>query len=397
MEIISQKHLTDLRGRRVLVRVDFNVPLEKGKTGKMKVGDASKIQAVLPTILDLRKKGARIILMSHLGRPEGKVKEDLRMEPVAEELRKLMPEVKDDIGYIPGWNFKDIKLVAGEMQDGEILFLENLRFNKEEEKNSKKFAKELAGLGRLYINDAFASSHRAHASVAAITKFLPSYAGLLFQNEIIALGKCLKDFKNPYVVVMGGSKISTKIGVISNLLKKADNVLIGGALANVFFKAKDLEIGKSVYEKMGVKSAKKLLKNKKIILPVDVVVSTSTDGKPVVKDIRKVGKKEMILDIGPETIKKYSEFIREANTLVWNGPLGYYENKQFSHGSVALGLLMASRSSGRTYGVAGGGETLEVIKMTGMGKYFDHVSTAGGAMLEFLEGKKLSGIIALKK
>ncbi len=392
MEIISQKHLTDLHGQRVLVRVDFNVPLKNGK-----VEDNTKIKAVLPTIKDLREKGGRIILMSHLGRPKGKAKDDLRMEPVARELRKLMPEAKKDIGYIKRWDFSEIKIIAGEMRDGEILLLENLRFNPGEKKNTAKFAKELASLARVYINDAFASSHRKHASIVGVPKYLPSYTGLLFQREITALRKCLKDYKDPYVVVMGGVKISTKIGAIKNLLKKSDYILIGGALANVFLKAKGLEIGKSVYEKEGVKIAKKLLKNKKIILPLDVVVAAGKKGKAKVKNSGRVGKSEMILDIGPETIKHYSEYIRSAKTIVWNGPLGYYEDKRFSHGSVALGRLMASRSSGRVYGVAGGGETLDVVEMTGMAKYFDHISTAGGAMLEFLEGKKLPGVVALEK
>lgn len=377
------------------MRVDFNVPLAKDKKGKIAVEDNAKIKAVLPTIKDLRSKGARLVLMSHLGRPGGKVKKDLRMEPLAAELKKLLPKAKKDIGYLPSWNFESIKEVVSLMKDGEVLLLENLRFKKEEEQNSAKFARELAGLGRVYINDAFASSHRKHASIVAITKYLPAYAGLLLQKEIEALERVVKKPTKPLVVLMGGFKMSTKIGVIKNLSQKADYILLGGALANVFFKAQKLEIGKSLYEEKEVKNAKRLLKNKKIVLPVDVVVSSSKKGKPAVKKPEEVAKNEMILDIGPETINKYAMIIHRANTIVWNGPLGYYEAKPFSHASVALGRLAASRSSGRAFGVAGGGETLEVVKLTLMGKFFDHLSTAGGAMLMYLEGRSLPGLEAL--
>lgn len=391
----SLKNLKDLAGQRVLLRVDFNVPLGKDKKGKIIVADHSKILAVLSTIKFLLEQKAKIILISHLGRPEGKVVDGLRLEPVVKELKKLLQGYSKEIGYWNDWDFGNISHVVNLMEEGELLVLENLRFHKGEGKNSPKFAKELAGLARIYINDAFAVCHRKAASVTAITKYLPSYPGFLLEKEVEALNRVVKRPQKPMIVMMGGAKVATKIGMIKNLLKKSDAILLGGGLANTFFKAKRYEVGKSLYDKDGIKFAKQLLKNKKIILPIDAVVSKSKQGKPAAKDIGGVAKSEMILDIGPETIKLFARYIHGANTLVWNGPLGYYENKTFSHGSIALGRLVAARSSGRAYGVVGGGETLDVLAETKMAKFVDHVSTGGGAMLEYLEGKSLPGIKAL--
>lgn len=393
----SLKNLKDLAGQKVLLRVDFNVPLEKDKKGRTIVADHSKILASLSTIKFLLDHKAKIILITHLGRPRGKVVNSLRLEPVVKELKKLLQKYRKDIGYWNDWNFENIKNIVNEMGEGEILVLENLRFQKEEESNNAKFAKSLAGLARIYINDAFAVCHRKVASIVAIARYLPSYQGLLLEKEIEALNKVVKHPKKPMVVMMGGAKVATKIGMINNLLKKSNQILLGGGLANTFLKAKRYEVGKSLFDKDGIKFAKKLLKSKKLILPIDIVVAKNKNGKPTVKEVRKVSKNDMILDIGPETIKLFAGFIHNANTLVWNGPLGYYENKIFSHGSIALGRLIAARSSGRAYGVVGGGETLDVLEDTKMAKFIDHVSTGGGAMLEFLEGKSLPGIKALEK
>ncbi|MDD5043445.1 MAG: phosphoglycerate kinase [Patescibacteria group bacterium] len=391
----SIKNLQDLSGQRVLLRVDFNAPLAKDNKGKIIVADDSKIKASLPTIEFLLKQGAKIILLSHLGRPEGKFAKGLRMAPAVESLKRLLPKDKKKIGYMESWNFSAVRKVVDLMGKGEILFLENLRFHPGEDKNGVQFARSLSGLGRLYIDDAFGVSHRAEASTVAITKYLPSYAGFLMEKEVEALNRVVKNPRRPLLVMMGGAKVSTKIGMIKFLLSKADYILLGGGLANTFLKAKGYEVGKSLVEPEGVRLAKKFLANRKIVLPVDVVVAKNKNGKPIVRQIKAVKENEMILDIGPETIKLFAKLIRKANTLVWNGPMGFYENKTYSHGSIALGRLVAARSSGRAFGVVGGGETLDVLAATKMAKYIDHVSTGGGAMLEFLEGKKLPGIKAL--
>ena len=288
------------------------------------------------------------------------------------------------------------------MKSGEVMLLENLRFHPGEEKNDKKFAAGLASLADIYVNDAFAAAHRAHASIVGVPKFLPSYAGLLMEKEVEVLGGLLSKPKKPFVAMIGGAKISTKISVIENLLKKVNWLLLGGALVNNFFRAAGYGIGASIFEPKELKTAKKFLKNKKIILPVDFVVGDFKGKKAwavgVPKKRANLCKKPYgLLDIGPETIKKYSSVIRKAKTIVWNGPMGYFEIPKYSHGTVALGQLVAARSRGKVFGVVGGGETIEALQKTGMSEYIDHISTGGGAMLEFLEGKMLPGIKQLLK
>jgi len=286
---------------------------------------------------------------------------------------------------------KKTEKAIAEAKPGEIVFLENLRFDKGEENNDRVFAKRLAALADVYVNEAFSVCHREHASVNAIKKYLPSYAGFLLGKEIEMLDRVIKPIK-PLVVVMGGSKISTKIGLIKNLNKKASKILIGGGLANTFLKAKGLEIGKSLFDKGGLNIAKSLLKNKKIILPIDAVVSQSPNGRPELKDVGDISKKDYIFDIGPKTVRLYSKDIREAKTIAWNGPLGMFEKPAFKHGTVALATLIAARSRGKTFGVVGGGETIEAINMTKMQGYVDWVSTGGGAMLSYLGGERMPGL-----
>jgi phosphoglycerate kinase len=394
MKLKTLKEVKNLKNKKVLVRVDFNVPLAKGK-----IADATRIQAAAPTIQTLAASGAKVILMSHLGDPDGKRKAALSLKPVGAVLSKILGRkviVLDDcIG-------KKVASKINKMKNGEIVLLENLRFHSGEEKNDVKFAKELAALADLYVNDAFAAAHRAHASIVGVPNFLPSFAGFLMEKEINVLSELLTKPKKPFVALIGGVKISTKIGVIANLLKKVQWLLLGGALVNNFFKAAGYDIGASIFEPKELKTAKKFLKNKKIVLPIDFVAGDFKGKKawvaPVAKKSKILCKKPYaLLDIGPETIKKYAQIIRKAQTLVWNGPMGYFEIPKYSHGSVALGQLIAARSRGKVFGVVGGGETIAAVEKTGMSEYIDHISTGGGAMLEFLEGKILPGIATLMK
>jgi phosphoglycerate kinase len=398
MKLKTLKEIKNLKGKKVLVRVDFNVPLKKSGA-KIVVADDTRIRASLPTIKYLLEHGAKVILMSHLGDPGGKVKAALSLKPVGAALTKIL-KMK---GSAPtDWVGKKGLGKIDAMKTGEVMMLENLRFHPGEEKNDVKFAAGLASLADIFVNDAFSAAHRAHASIVGVPKFLPSYAGFLMEKEINVLSGLLTKPKRPFVALIGGAKISTKISVIENLLKKVNSLLLGGALVNNFLAAAGYGIGASVYEPKELKTAKKLLKNKKIILPADFVVGDFKGKKAWVIEVPKrktalCKKPYAILDIGPETIKKYAGFIRKAETIVWNGPMGYFEIKKYSHGSVALGRLIAARSRGKVFGVVGGGETIEAVGKTGMAEYIDHISTGGGAMLEFLEGKVLPGIKVLLK
>ncbi|MDD5071572.1 MAG: phosphoglycerate kinase [Patescibacteria group bacterium] len=387
--IKSIRQAKKLVGKRVFLRTDFNVPVEKGK-----VADDYKIMASLPTIRFLLRYRAKIIIASHLGRPDGRREKKYSLAPVARHLGGLLDEkvrFSDDCtGLAAG-------TAVGKMKPGEILMLENLRFAKGEEKNDKKFAKELAGLADIYVNDAFANSHRKHASMAAIKKYLPSYAGLLLAEEVENLNKIIYP-RQPLIAVIGGAKIGTKISFIRKLSQKSFKVLIGGALANNFFAARGMEIGKSLADKKSVALAKSL-KAKNILLPVDVVVSGKKDGRgPVkVKNDFRVNKNEAILDIGPKTVRLYSSFLKKAQTIIWNGPMGMFENEHFKHGTLAIARVIASRSRGRAFGVVGGGETIAALKMTGMEDYVDWISTGGGATLAFLNGEKMPGLSKITK
>jgi phosphoglycerate kinase len=404
MKLKSICEVKNFKNKLVLLRVDFNVPLQNGR-----VKDDWRIRAVLPTFELLVKEGAKIIIISHLGRPmamlnskskalASKKNQNLKfsLKPVFNHLKKLVNFKIDFTRAEIGSKSLDKKIKT--LKAGSALMLENIRFYIGEETNEREFAKKLSKLADIFVNDAFSVSHRDCASVSGVTKFLPSYAGLNLVKEVEVLEEVIKNPKKPMVVIMGGAKISDKIGVIKRLLPKSKAILIGGALANNFFKAKGFSIGSSLYDKEGVSIAKKFIKNKKIILPIDAII---TNGKKV--EIREVVLKKLcpngfkIVDIGPRTIKLFSDYIRKAKTIVWNGPMGLFEDKRFAYGSLALAQIVGARSTGSAFGVVGGGETIEVLKKTGMEKYIDWVSTGGGAMLEFLEGKVLPGVRPLLK
>jgi phosphoglycerate kinase len=366
----------------VFLRVDFNVPIKKGK-----IKDETKIIAALPTIRFLLRFKCRIIIATHLGDPSGKKAKELSVQPLAKRLNALLG--MNRVKFVNDVSGKAIEAEFKKIKPGHILFLENLRFDKGEESNSAKFAKALAKPVTIYVNEAFSVSHRAHASVSAIKNYLPAFSGLLLEKEILNLDKIKKPVK-PLAVLMGGAKIKTKINLIKNLESKASNILIGGALANNFFKAFGFEIGKSLYDKESVLIAKQLVKNKKIILPIDVVVSNKSGS--MVRMIDQVEKNDTILDIGPKTIALFAGILKEARTIVWNGPVGAFEKPHFQAGTIALGQLIAARSHGKTFGLVGGGETLEALKMTKMENFVDWVSTGGGAMLAYLGGEKMPGL-----
>ncbi|OFW87408.1 phosphoglycerate kinase [Candidatus Uhrbacteria bacterium RIFCSPLOWO2_01_FULL_47_24] len=391
MNLRSIKEIKNIRGKRVLVRVDFNIPLEHGK-----LADDTRIKAAAPTIKWLVEKGAKVILMSHFGQPrkKGLRNKDKGLSMIVERLGKLL---KRDVKLIEEWDFATIGKTVKKMKAGQVFMLPNLRLHPGEEKNNEAFAKELANLGQIYVNEAFSVCHREHASIVGVPKFLPRYAGVRLIEEVETLGRVLHEARLPLIVLIGGAKITDKIAMIKTMTDKASAILVGGALANHFFKAQGYQIGASVVDPKGVKIAKTLLKNKKIILPRDVVVGTK-DGKVAkVAEVTNESKAlcfkpYAILDIGPKTILRFSHFIKTAQTLVWNGPMGLYEVKRFSHGTVALGRLFAARSKGIAFGVAGGGETIDALKKTGMAQYVDFISTGGGAMLEYLGGEELPGI-----
>ncbi len=385
MKISSLKKIKNLKGKTVFLRVDFNVPIEKGK-----IEDDYRIKAGTETIRFLLERGARLVIASHLGEPEG-YDAAASLRPVVARLKRIL---KHPVKFLPEAVGPKTAAAVKALKPGEIAMLENLRFNEGEYKNDKKFAASLAALADIYVNDAFAVCHRDQASVSAIKKYLPSYAGLLLEKEITALNRILKP-KKPLVIIMGGAKIKTKAPLISKLYPAASHILIGGALANNFFKFQGLEIGKSVNDDDSDQYIKKFFKGKKliskIILPQDVVVKTR-DGRAKVVAPSEVRASDMILDIGPATIASFAALIKKANTLAWNGPMGKFEEASFKHGTLAIAYLIASRSSGRAYGVVGGGETVEALDLTKMAKYVDWVSTAGGAMMAYLSGAKLPGL-----
>lgn len=398
MKIKSIKEIKDLKNKKVLVRVDYNLSFIDGK---LDFKDDLRIRASLPTIKYLLEHGATVILMAHLGRPDGWDKK-LTLAPVAKYLGKLL---KKPVNFIAGDITKENiykKISAqGGCASGEkkgVNMLENIRFYAEESKGDRNFAKRLAGLGDVYINEGFSVSHRADASVAGLQNFLPSYAGLYLEREIENLSKCLRVGwrGRPYVALMGGAKISTKINLILNLLKSANQVLLGGALISGLLKFQGYKIGKTITEDIDPKIAKNILKNKKIVMPRDVVVAKS--GEKNIRTVRLADTKELckkdesILDMGPETVLEFSKYLKKARTIVWNGPLGLFEKPPFAYATVALGQLIASRGKGRTFSVVGGGETISALNLTGMAEYVDWVSTGGGAMLAFLAGEKMPGL-----
>lgn len=381
----------DLRNKRVLVRVDFNVPLEAGR-----VTDNTRIRAALPTIRYLVDNGARVILMSHLGRPKGKVKEELRLDPVARELENLLGrpvyKVNDCIG-------PEVEAAAAALKPGEVLLLENVRFYPEEEKNDPEFARKLASLADLYVNDAFGAAHRAHASTEGVAHYLPAAAGFLLQKEIETLGKALADPERPFVAIIGGAKVSDKISVIRNLLTKVDTLIIGGGMANTFLRAKGYAMGKSLVEEDQVLLAQELMdqaarQGVKLLLPRDLVVAQEfkADAPHQVVAANAVPDGWMALDIGPETAREYTNALKDARTVVWNGPMGVFEMEPFAHGTEAVARAVAA-VDGMT--IVGGGDSVAAVEKVGVAEKIGHISTGGGASLEFLEGKALPGVVAL--
>ena len=384
---------TNLNQKKVLLRLDLNVPLDNGK-----ITDTTRIDKILPTINFLLKNEAKIIILSHVGRPKGKVVSELSLKPICEDLKnKLNQNIK-----LVSKNIKEIKSTdLFNEHDEKIVILENLRFYEEEEKNDNGFAKHLASLADIYVNDAFSCSHRAHASIFEITKFIPSYAGLQLNLEIDALTKITSEIQRPITCIIGGSKISSKINIIKNLIAKFDNIIIVGGMANNILRYKGYEIGKSIQEDNCDKIIEEIFslskkENCKIIYPEDVAVGKNLDGSAKIKELNNISKDELILDIGPKTIKAINSLIEESSTILWNGPAGYFENSNFAKGSLEIAKKIIEKNKSNTiYSVAGGGDTVSLLNGIGAINNFNFVSTAGGAFLEYLEGKELPGIKAL--
>jgi len=389
----SIKDENNLNQKKVLLRLDLNVPLDNGK-----ITDTTRIDKILPTINFLLKSGAKIIILSHVGRPKGKVVNELSLKPICEDLKnKLNENIK-----LISKNIKEVKSTdLFNDYDEKIVILENLRFYEEEEKNDNDFAKHLASLADIYVNDAFSCSHRAHASISKITKFVPSYGGLQLNLEINALTKITSEIQRPITCIIGGSKISSKINVIKNLISKFDNIIIVGGMANNILKYKGYEIGKSIQENDCNKIIEEIFhlskkENCKIIYPEDVAIGKDLNGTSEIKELDKVSKDELILDIGPKTIKAINLLIEESSTILWNGPAGYFENPNFAKGSIEITKKIIEKNKNNTiYSVAGGGDTVSLLNNIGATDNFNFVSTAGGAFLEYLEGKELPGIKAL--
>lgn len=385
-----------LKGKRVLVRVDFNVPLDDN----LNITDDIRITSSLPTIKKIILEGGKAILMSHLGRPKGSPNAKYSLKPAALRLSQLLGK---DVRLAPDCIGNDVKTLVGEMKDGDVLLLENVRFHAEEEKNEVGFAKKLAELGDVYINDAFGSAHRAHASTEGVTKFInTSTAGYLMQKELEYLGNAIFNPTRPYCAILGGAKISGKIDVISNLLDKVDTLIIGGGMAFTFFKAMGKEIGKSLLEEEKIELAKEVLEKAKksgikFLLPVDVVVADDfkNDSTSSVVSIDSIPSDKMGLDIGPETINLFKQEIEMSKTIVWNGPMGVFEMDNFAKGTFAVAQTLAEVTANGAVTVIGGGDSAAAIAKAGLAEKVSHVSTGGGASLEFLEGKILPGVDAL--
>ena len=384
-----------VNGKRVIVRSDFNVPINNSK-----IDNDTRIKVIEPFVNKLIANKAKVILLSHLGRPKGKVVSELSLKPIFNYLEKKLN------GKIYFYQEKiDSKAVdaSNKLKPGEVLLFENIRFFKEEEGDEETFAKNLSRLGDIYINEAFSCSHRKQASIHKITRFIDSYGGPLLEKEIQSINLIIKNKKKPVTCIIGGSKVSTKINILSSLSKKADNLVIVGAMANNFLKFKGINVGKSLIEEGSENIVKNIntlaAKNKcNIIIPVDWNTSSSANGDPVYKSLKDMGSEDMILDIGKSTIDLISKTIDNSNTVFWNGPAGYYENKNFSTGTLSIANKIAENTQSKSLiSIVGGGDTVAAIKNTGLENIFTHLSTAGGAFLESLEGKELPGIKVLKK
>ncbi len=379
----------DLKGKRVLMRVDFNVPIEKGM-----VTDDKRIRAALPTIQYVLDQGAALIVMSHLGRPKGTgFEEEFSLKPVAQVLSQLLGR---PVQMAPDCIGPQVEAMARALQPGQVLMLENVRFHKEEEKNDPEFARQLAALGEVYVNDAFGAAHRAHASTTGVAKFLPAVSGFLMQQELEYLSRATLNPERPYVAILGGAKISDKIAVIENLLTRCDKLIIGGGMANTFLAAQGYNMQESLVEPNSIETAKKIIASagNKLLLPVDAVIADKfqNNANTQIVDVDKIPPGWRVMDIGPKSVARFSEALQGAKLIVWNGPLGVFEMPRFAEGTFAIARVLAQ--SGATT-VIGGGDSASAVKKAGVAKQMTHVSTGGGASLEFLEGKVLPGVAAL--
>ena len=391
----SIKNETNLRDKKILLRLDLNVPIINGK-----ISDTTRIDKILPTLKFLNKQKAKIIILSHVGRPRGKVLKELSLKPICKNLQEQLglsvKLISQNINEIKNKNFFD-------KFNEKILMLENIRFYAEEEKNDNKFARHLASLGDLYVNDAFSCSHRAHASIVEISKFLPSFSGLQLDLEINALTKITSEITKPITCIIGGSKISTKIEILKNLIPKFDNIIIVGGMANNFIEYFGHNIGKSIKEKNCAPIIEEIISLSKkekceITYPEDVLVSKDLNGSCKKKELNEILDDEMILDIGPKTINKVTNIINSSNTILWNGPAGYFENPNFANGSIEIAKTIINNNKlNKIFSVVGGGDTVSLLNSIKAVDSFNFVSTAGGAFLEYLEGKKLPGITALNQ
>ena len=384
----------DVSGRRVFVRADFNVPLEDGR-----ITDDTRIRASLPTLVYLLERGAIVILASHLGRPGGKVNDALRLKPVADRLSQLLSRPVRMTGDALG---PGVQVAVEKLRPGDLLLLENLRFHAEEEANDPEFAKALASLADLYVNDAFGAAHRAHASTEGITHYLPAVAGLLMEREVEALSRLLKKPPRPFHALIGGAKVSGKIEVLTALLSRCQAVLVGGGMANTFLAARGLELGKSLVEVDQLESAERIAaearrKRVRLMLPTDAVVAPQIHvrARTRVVAVDAVPKDQMIVDIGPETRRAYAEHLAKAKTIFWNGPMGVFEIPQFAEGTNEMARVIARRTARGAISIVGGGDSVAAVESLGLAGKMTHVSTGGGASLEFIEGRTMPGVAAL--
>ena len=389
----SIKEEKNLNNKKILLRLDLNVPLDNGK-----ITDRTRIEKILPTLKFLIKQNSQIIILSHVGRPKGKIVKELSLKPICEDLSdKLNQKIKLITKNINEISNEDLFSNI----DENIVMLENIRFYSKEEENDQDFAKHLATLADVYVNDAFSCSHRAHASIHAISNFLPSYSGLQLDLEVDALTKITSEIKKPISCIIGGSKISSKISIIKNLIPKFDNIIIVGCMANNVIKYMGHNIGKSFQEENSNLIIEEIFslskkENCKIIFPEDVVVAKNLSGVPLIKGLNKISSDDIILDIGPKTIKNIINLIDKSNTILWNGPAGYFENPNFANGSIKIAKkIIEKNKADKIYSVAGGGDTVSLLNNLNAINNFNFVSTAGGAFLEYLEGKELPGIKAL--
>lgn len=383
-----------VRGKRVLVRVDFNVPMDDNQN----ITDDTRIRAALPTVQYLMGEGARILLVSHFGRPKGQVDPKYSLVPIAKRLGELLGQ---PVPIAPDCVGPEVEKMASQLQEGQVLLLENVRFHGEEEKNDPDFAKALAGLADIFVNDAFGTAHRAHASTEGVAHYIPAVAGFLMQKEVEIMGKALADPARPFVAIIGGAKVSDKIGVIENLLNKVDALIIGGGMANTFLKALDIQVGKSLVEKDKVPLAKELItkareRKVELLLPVDAVVTKEfkADAQFRTISVKEIAEDEMALDIGPKSSEIFSRYIETAQTIVWNGPMGVFEMDSFAKGTEKVAQAVA-KCPGIT--IVGGGDSVAAVEKMGVADQLTHISTGGGASLEFLEGKVLPGVEALRE